>query len=141
MATYTAIAERSGGWWAVRVREQPGVFTQARRLDQVEAMVRDALAGLLDAAPGSFEIQVIESLPEEVADEVAHARQARAQAAQAQTTADAAMRRAAARLVDSGLTVRDAGRVLGVSAQRVSQLASGKSPRAARRQKRSAVAN
>jgi hypothetical protein len=38
----------------------------------------------------------VQTLPEEVADEVARARQARAQAAQAQTTADAAMRRAVA---------------------------------------------
>src|SRR6266542_6872856 len=111
MTTYTAVAERSGAWWAVRVREEPGVFTQARRLDQVEAMVRDALAGLLDIDAGSFDVRVVESLPEDVAEEVARARQARTQAAQAQATADAAMRRAALRLVDNGLTVRDVGRV------------------------------
>jgi hypothetical protein len=31
------------------------VFTQARRLDQVESMVRDALAAYLDTDPRSFE--------------------------------------------------------------------------------------
>ena len=38
----TAIAERSDGWWAVDVPELPGLFTQARRLDQIDGMVRDA---------------------------------------------------------------------------------------------------
>jgi len=119
---YTAVAERSGGWWAVQVREQPGVFTQAKRLDQVESMVRDALGAFLAVDPGSFDVEVVEVLPEAVAEEVRRARQAREQAGRAQADADAAMRRAAARLVRSGLTVRDIGRVLGVSPQRVSQL-------------------
>ena len=38
----TAIAERSDGWWAVEVPEIPGLFTQARCLDQIDGMVRDA---------------------------------------------------------------------------------------------------
>lgn len=122
MTRYTAVAERSGGWWAVRVREQPGVFTQAKRLDQVEPVVRDALAAYLDLDPRSFDVTLVEVLPEGVADEVRQARQARQEATRAQADADVAMRRAAARLVRSGLTVRDVGRVLGISPQRVSQL-------------------
>jgi hypothetical protein len=122
VASYTAVAERSGSWWAVRVREQPGVFTQAKRLDQVESMVRDALAGFLAVDPGSFDIEVVEVLPEAVVEEARRARQARETAGRAQADADAAMRRAVARLVRSGLTVRDVGRVLGISPQRVSQL-------------------
>lgn len=35
---------RSGEWWAVQVPEMPGAFTQARRLEQVPGMVRDAVA-------------------------------------------------------------------------------------------------
>jgi len=120
--SYTAVAERAGGWWAVRVREQPGVFTQAKRLEQVESMVRDALAALLAVDPGSFDVEVVEVLPDAVAEDVRQARQAREQAGRAQADADAAMRRAAARLARSGLTVRDIGRILGVSPQRVSQL-------------------
>jgi predicted RNase H-like HicB family nuclease len=38
----TARATRSGTWWAVEVPEIPNLLTQARRLDQVEAMVREA---------------------------------------------------------------------------------------------------
>lgn len=33
---------RSDGWWAVSVPDVPGLFTQARRLDQVEGLVREA---------------------------------------------------------------------------------------------------
>ena len=118
------MAERCGGWWAVRVREQPGVFTQARRLDQVESMVRDALAAYLDTDPRSFEVGVVEVLPEAMAEEVRRARQARERASRTQAEADTAVRKAAAGLVRGGLTVRDAGRVLGISPQRVSQLTS-----------------
>jgi hypothetical protein len=118
------MAERSGGWWAVRVRELPGVFTQARRLDQVESMVRDALAAYLDTDPRSFEVGLVEVLPDAMAEEVRRARQARERASRTQADADTALRKAAAGLVRGGLTVRDVGRVLGISPQRVSQLTS-----------------
>ncbi|CAM5390076.1 type II toxin-antitoxin system HicB family antitoxin [Corynebacterium variabile] len=39
----TATATRSEGWWAVSVPEVDGLFTQARSLDEIPAMVRDAL--------------------------------------------------------------------------------------------------
>jgi hypothetical protein len=40
----TAQARRTGDWWAVEVPEVDDVFTQANRLDQVPAMVADAVA-------------------------------------------------------------------------------------------------
>jgi predicted RNase H-like HicB family nuclease len=63
--TYTAAARLVGGWWAITVSEIPGVFSQARRLDQVEDMAREALALFLDAAPDSFDIVVQRGLPAE----------------------------------------------------------------------------
>lgn len=44
MGTYIARATREGGWWTVTVDEVEGLYTQARRLDQIERNVRDALA-------------------------------------------------------------------------------------------------
>ena len=44
---FTATARRSAGWWAIEVTgdELPyPAYTQVRRLDQAEAMVRDLLA-------------------------------------------------------------------------------------------------
>ncbi|SCE80118.1 Uncharacterised protein family (UPF0150) [Micromonospora mirobrigensis] len=55
---YTAKCVRSGDWWAITVPEIKGVFSQARRLDQVEAMTREAIALMLDVDPHSFDIDV-----------------------------------------------------------------------------------
>ncbi len=35
----TAKVTHTGDWWAIAVPEVPGLFTQAKRLDQVEEMV------------------------------------------------------------------------------------------------------
>jgi len=49
---YRVRAVRSGNWWSITVPELPGVFSQARRLDQVEAMAREAIAMMLDVDTG-----------------------------------------------------------------------------------------
>ncbi|AKE40857.1 hypothetical protein ACFLIN_10595 [Corynebacterium kutscheri] len=41
--TFTALTERDEGWRVVQIKEDPGVLTQTRRLDQIPDMVRDAL--------------------------------------------------------------------------------------------------
>ncbi len=65
MNRYTAVAEHAGAWWAITVAEMPGVFSQARRLDNVEHMARDAIALMLDVPPESFEIDVRQVLDPE----------------------------------------------------------------------------
>lgn len=45
----TATATRSEDWWAIEVPEIPGLFTQAKRLEEVPELVRDA-AALLGAS-------------------------------------------------------------------------------------------
>jgi hypothetical protein len=99
-----------------------GVHTQVRRIDQAEDMARDAIAGVLDVAPGSFEVMVVPEMPDAVRAIVDKATTARSQAAQAQDAAAQLTREAARRLVGEGLTVRDAGALLGVSHQRIAQL-------------------
>ena len=54
----TARVTRSDGWWAVSVDEIPGLFTQARRLDQVADMVREA-GSLLGVDVGAVEVAPI----------------------------------------------------------------------------------
>lgn len=120
--TYEAHAHREGAWWAIAVPAVEGVFSQARRIDQVEAMARDAVAGILDIDPESFDVAVIVRMPPEWEAAAAEVSAARAAAEAAEAVAGAKAREVARRLHDAGLPVRDVGKVLGVSAQRISQL-------------------
>lgn len=120
--TYTANARRANGWWAIDVHGLKGVFSQARRLDQVEAMARDAIAAMLDVPPDSFDVYVHVELVDRLLAEVEQAQGLRRDADRRQQEASEAMRQVVDDLVDTGLTVRDAGHVLGVSYQRVAQL-------------------
>ena len=121
--TYTARCERAEGWWAISVPELRGVQTQARRLDKVEATVRDAIALFLDVPEDSFDIRIDPVLPRDLQKKVGRVRKVRdeAEVLQRQAASDGAA--VAADLVRKvHLTVREAGRVLGLSHQRVAQL-------------------
>ena len=121
--TYAAKARRIGAWWALDVPEVPGVHTQVRRLDQAEAMVRDAIAAVRDIPPDSFDVTIQPHLPQEARALVDQAATARARAAAAQEDAGRLTREAARLLVEQqGLTVRDAGALLAMSHQRIAQL-------------------
>ena len=45
--SYRVEAVRSGDWWSITVPELSGVFSQAKRLDQVERSAREAIAMML----------------------------------------------------------------------------------------------
>jgi hypothetical protein len=122
MKRYTVRARRVGSWWALDVEGLRGVHTQVRRIDQAEEMVRDAIAGVRDITPNSFEILLAPEVPAALRTMLDEATKARSQAAEAQDAAAQLTRDAARRLVDEGLTVRDAGVLLGVSHQRIAQL-------------------
>lgn len=55
---------------AIRVPELRGVYSQARRLADVEAMARDAVALVNEVAPDSFDITVDTRTPLELLDEI-----------------------------------------------------------------------
>ena len=119
----TAIARRSGDWWAVEVPEVDGAFTQAKRLDQVPEMVADAVSLLGDVPADQVNVTVVPDIGDP--DLLESAEQAREQvvAAQAaQTAAASASRAVVKRLRGKGLPVRDVAVLLKMSAQRVSQL-------------------
>jgi len=98
------------------------VFTHARRLDRVEYFVRDAIGLWLEQPIDSFDVQLRVDSPKGVQALVARARESRAAADAAHVDASIATRTAAERLAQEGLTVRDAGTLLGISHQRVQQL-------------------
>jgi predicted RNase H-like HicB family nuclease len=119
MTAYTATCRRVGNWWAISVPELKGVHTQARRLDQVAAMTTDAIALMLDVDPVTIEVTVEPELPGTVARAIEARRAARA----ADEAAEQATATAVRTLIGDGYTVRDAGALLGLSPQRISQIA------------------
>ncbi len=125
MKRHVVHARRVGSWWALDVEGVNGAHTQVRRIDQAAEMARDAIAGVLDVARDSFEVSIVPVVPAAVRTVIDDATHARSQAVQAQDAATRLMREAAQRLIDEGLTVRDAGVLLGVSHQRIAQLLAG----------------
>ncbi|MCK1798165.1 type II toxin-antitoxin system HicB family antitoxin [Streptomyces sp. XM4193] len=121
MRTYEVTARRSGDWWALEVPELPGVFSQAKRLDQADEVVREAIAAMTDVEPEDVRVRVAPVLSAEEREALARVREARAESERAAAKEREAMQSAAAMLAE-GLSQRDTGRILGVSFQRVSQL-------------------
>lgn len=121
MTAYRVTARRSGDWWALQVPDLPGVFSQAKRLDTAGAAAQEAIAVMLDIEPEDVQVTVEPVLTDAAARAVADAEAARRIAEEAAEWAQAAMHAAATELTKT-LSQRDAGRVLGVSFQRISQL-------------------
>ena len=121
----TATATRAGDWWAIEIADAPGgpFHTQTRRLDQVEAMVKDGIALMAGIPEEAIQVTVIPNLAQRDAELIDAARAASQEAVRAAERASQLSRQAVARLRAEGMTVRDVGGLLGVTPQRVSQLA------------------
>ncbi|MEX1264783.1 MAG: type II toxin-antitoxin system HicB family antitoxin [Actinomycetota bacterium] len=120
---YEVLAERDGRLWFLRVNELSGVFSQVRRLDQAEGMARDAIAAFLDIPADGFDVMVTVKLPADLERDVAGVIDLRGAIDRTEREYAEQTRRLATRLVQGeGMTVREAGRLLGLSYQRVSQL-------------------
>jgi predicted RNase H-like HicB family nuclease len=121
---YRAIARRDGRWWFVQVPDEQGLYTQVRRLDQAEAMIREVIALVRQVAEDSFDVVVEPDLNSigGVREAVETALRERERASVAQDAASTTMRHAVSEIRASGYTSRDAGMLLGVSNQRISQI-------------------
>lgn len=122
--TYHAIAERDDRFWLVHVPEVQR-HTQARTVDEIEPMARDLIAIMTGAPPDAIDVEVTVELPASVQAKLDRVEQARTTERTARADAAAELRSAADELKRSGMSVRELGRVLGVSYQRASQLTSG----------------
>ena len=134
--TYQAIAARDGRWWFVQVPGEQGLVTQVHRLDQAEPMLREVIGLMRKVPEDSFDVVIEPDLSSigELRAVIERAVQERERAAAAQDSASAAIRDAVAQIRASGFTTRDAGALVGVSPQRISQLATtGQAGRAPRR--------
>lgn len=121
MSTYRVTAQRVGEWWALEVPDLPGVFSQAKRLERADEAAREAIAVMLDVEPDQVEVRVEPVLSKEEQEAVAEAERAQKAAREAAEVERLAMRKAAA-VLTRDLSQRDAGRVLGLTFQRISQL-------------------
>ena len=118
----TAVCERSGAWWAVSVPEVDGAFTQAKRLDQVPAMVADVVSLLTGTPASDVHVEVKAELPDTARRLWEESKRLHAESQDVQHQASDRAAAAVAELGSLGLSVRDIGTLLEVSPQRVSQL-------------------
>jgi predicted RNase H-like HicB family nuclease len=130
--TFDVIYERDdSGWWVASIPAVPGCHTQGRSISQARQRIREALAVALDRPDAERVARAAEliddvRLPRPIAKKLAGSRAARARAEAAEAKSQEATQAAAAALTDGGMSVRDAAELLGLSHQRVQQLAKAK---------------
>jgi predicted RNase H-like HicB family nuclease len=113
--TFTALCERAGRWWTIRIPQLEGLTAQARSVEQVEVMARQVVARHLGIPPESITIEVIPDAPAPVAE----ALEARHIARQAVEAAAMATRAALEALAAEGHTFLDAATLLGLTPSEV----------------------
>lgn len=117
-----ALCERDAENWTVEVPEFNNLHLSTKRLDKVEAMVLEAAKnyGITDNC--DVVIKVIASMPEVLAD-MESAQEKMKQAAKLQDEASQEIREVVKRMREQGLTMRDIAVLMGVTPQRIAQLA------------------
>jgi predicted RNase H-like HicB family nuclease len=123
MSRYTVRYKRDEtGWWVATVKEVRGCHTQGRTIDQARRRIREALSLFVE---DSEEAELVDdiALPANartlVNEVLATRRRAEGEAAKLQ---DSTTKAAHILIEDVGVSVRDAGELLGLSHQRVHQL-------------------
>jgi hypothetical protein len=120
--TYQATASRDGRWWLVTVKD-PDTVGQARDLGEVEDVAHEVIGLWFDIDPNSFDVNMTIEIPDSAREAWNQAVSLEDQARRDEAAAAALRRAAVQALRAEGLTMKDAGRVLGLSPQRVHQLA------------------
>ncbi len=115
MASYTAEVRKGSSYWIVKVPEIRQT-TQARSIDELNVMTRDLIRITVEDDDPS--ITYCYDLPSEVAEAVELKRQAAELEARAMATQGVAVKK----LHELGVSLRDIGRLLGISHQRAHQL-------------------
>jgi hypothetical protein len=109
--TFTALCERAGRWWTIRIPQVEGMTAQVRSLDQAEIVTRQLIARTLGRPAESIRVEVIPDAPVPVA----HALGMRHAARQAAEAAMLATRDALDALAREGIAFHDAATMLGLS--------------------------
>lgn len=119
-----ATATRINGWWNVEF-ELGGreMGTQSRRFNQVDSMVKDAAALMTGESEASFTVEVRLNAPAYNAL-VGEYQQAAREAKEAEMRVASLSRKTVKVLREDGLSVKEVSALMGLSPQRISQLAS-----------------
>ena len=119
---YTAHYTREDGWWIVRIQEARGVHSNGRTLEEARRRVREALS--LAIGDTAFTVDMTDkiTLPADARRELSRHRTAKRRAESETQQAMKAAKGAARALAKAGLSVRDAGSLLGLTGARVSQI-------------------
>lgn len=115
--TFTALCERAGRWWTIRVPQVEGLAAQVRSLDQAEIVTRQLIARTLAIPAEAIRVDVMPDAPAPVA----HALQVRHAARQALDAAAQATREALETLARDGVAFHDAATMLGLSPAEIEQ--------------------
>jgi hypothetical protein len=115
--TFTALCERAGRWWTIRVPQVEGLTAQVRSLDQAEIVTRQLIARTLAIPAEAIRVDVMPDAPAPVA----HALQMRHAARQALDAAAQATREALETLARDGIAFHDAATMLGLSPAEIEQ--------------------
>jgi predicted RNase H-like HicB family nuclease len=125
--SYTVRYERDEtGWWVAQVKEAPAAITQGRTIAEARRRIREALALALDDDAAAKRATLIDDvrLPADARRALKQARAARARLETERKKAQESTAKAVRTLLNSmHLSVRDAGDLIGISPQRVHQLA------------------
>jgi len=114
---FTALCERAGRWWTIRVPQIEGMTAQVRSLDQAEIVTRQLIARTLSMPAESIRVDALPDAPAPVTQ----ALQLRHAARQAAEAATRATMEALEVLAGEGIAFRDAATMLGLSPAEIEQ--------------------
>jgi transcriptional regulator with GAF, ATPase, and Fis domain len=117
-----ARARRDGRWWYIEFPEL-GTSGQARTIKEIDEIALEVAALWLDVDESTLNVTVALDLPERAAQLWNQANEADARAREDAKAAAALRRSAVAALQEEHISKADAARLLGLSPQRISQLA------------------
>lgn len=115
---------RDGKFWLIRVREIDR-STQALRSKDVPVMAAELVEIMTGLGSADYDLELEVRLPGAVRDHLARAEVLRGEADRRKAEAAAESRTAVRDLLAQGVSQREAGQLLGLSFQRVNQLAHG----------------
>lgn len=117
-----ATGTREGKWWFIDIPEL-GTATQARNIREIDHMANDLAAIWLDVDPSEVHVNVTIKLPDTVREIWEQAKTKEISARIEEKEAAKLKREAVRALRAEGITLNDVGLLLGLSTQRVHQLA------------------